>query len=116
MSDAAEPQQTPPTKPGPPTLNPNRNADSLESYNRAAETIGMMPSLRLKDNVIQGIIAVAGAGLGAIAGALIVPARSTITPGLGAVFGGAGGFIVFGILSGIVLMFVGWTLAAKSRR
>ncbi len=64
------PPQTPPTTPGP---LPPSNRDGLETYNRIAETVGGLPNLRVKDNVIQAAVVIActllGAGIGYLIGA-----------------------------------------------
>jgi hypothetical protein len=81
-------------------------ANGLEAYNTIAETVGGVPSLRVKDNVIQAIV---------IAGVTCV---SVI---LGTAFGGASGALIgvlLGLListfiSGFVLMVLGWIRAAK---
>lgn len=92
--------------------------DGLESYNRVAETVGMMPSLRLKDNLLQLVCVVVGTLLGVVIG--FVLARREDHSGEALVgftaAGGALGFIVFGVLSGLVLMVLGWVRAAGGWR
>jgi VIT1/CCC1 family predicted Fe2+/Mn2+ transporter len=78
----------------------------LETYNTIAEIVGGIPSLRLKDNIIQAIgIAVVtclsvifGAALGGIAGAIVAAIL---------------GLIASTLISGFVLMIVGLIRAAK---
>ncbi len=68
----------------------------MESYNRVAETVGG-PSFRLKDNLVQGIVVVAGTGISAVVGLLMGGTQ-------GLLLGLLGGLVVFGLGSGVVLM------------
>lgn len=104
-----DPTNDQPTQPPPPTPGP----DGLEAYNRVAETVGLVPNLRLKDNLGQLIAVVVGVVLGAIAGAIIARVNGGAGTDLliGAAIGAALGFILFGFLSGIVLMVIGWIRA-----
>ena len=77
-----------------------------ETYDTVAETIGLVPSVRLKDNVIQGISVVVVTGLAALTGFL-----TNGTPGLA--IGSLLGLIGSLFLSGGVLMVVGWVRAYK---
>lgn len=78
----------------------------LENYNTIAETVGGIPSLRVKDNIIQ---------------AVVIALVTCIAVIVGTALGGAGGAIIAAILglllstiiSGFVLMIVGWIRAAK---
>ena len=70
--------------------------DEMETYNRVAETVGG-PSFRLKDNLIQGIVVVAGTGISAVVGLLMGGTQ-------GLLMGLLGGLVVFGLGSGVVLM------------
>jgi hypothetical protein len=89
--------------PPPPARNTGR-----EDYQRVADTVGMVPSLRWKDNLIQGISIVAGVGIGAGTGALI--AREAI---VGAFVGGIIGLVAALFISGIVLMILGMMRAKR---
>jgi hypothetical protein len=73
-------------------------------YDDFADKIGMVPNIRLKDNLLQGIAVVALTLIGALVGFLVSPdtARS-----LGAGLGALAGLIGGGLLSGLVLMIVG---------
>lgn len=103
------PPDAPPVSPG-----PVRNArvtkpgDSLETYQTVADTVGMVPSLRVKDNVIQAVVIVACTALGAAIGLARADA-------LGAAAGAAVGMIVSALISGMVLMVLGWLRAARRR-
>ncbi len=109
-------QPLPPTQPPVPSQQvsyrqPDLRTDGnsgTESYNRVAETVGMMPTLRVKDNVVQAIVVLIGAMLGALIG-YFVGSRDPRA----AVLGGFAGLIVFGLVSGIVLMVLGWVRAAR---
>ena len=116
-TDAGPPQeQAPPPAPAP--ASPTTEPDGLEVYNRVAETVGLVPNLRLKDNLLQLGAVVVGVLLGAGAGAAFARSRGGVGSELliGAGVGGLLGFIVFGVLSGVVLMVVGWVRALKGWR
>jgi hypothetical protein len=78
----------------------------LETYNTVAETVGLVPSVRLKDNVIQGITVLVVTGVAALAGFLMKGIQ-------GLAFGTLLGLVGSLLLSGGVLMVVGWIRAAK---
>lgn len=97
----------PPTVPGPVTTPPRPpGVDGLEQYNRVAETVGMTLSLRLKDNLTQAAIVVLGTAAGAAVG-------WWQGAGLGAIAGGAAGMVASTLVSGLVLMVLGWVRRAK---
>lgn len=111
--------QTPPETPQPAQRPQSPGAadtpDALESYNRVAETVGLVPNLRLKDNLLQLVIVLVGLLIGAVVGYVL--ARQNGHAGqaaLGFAALGAGlGFVLFGVLSGIVLMILGWVRAIR---
>lgn len=98
---------SPPTAPGP--IQPVPVNDSLDSYHTVAETVGLLPSLRVKDNLIQAVVVLGCTGIGAAIG-------YAINGGPGAIAVGAGAMIVSALLSGLVLMVLGWVRAAKRKR
>ena len=68
QSDMAEQQsETPPNGSNP----PSERSQAFESYQTVAETVGMLPSLRWKDNLIQAIAVAGFAGIGAIVGIVV---------------------------------------------
>jgi VIT1/CCC1 family predicted Fe2+/Mn2+ transporter len=81
-------------------------ASGRETYNTIAETVGGVPSLRVKDNVIQ---------------AIVIGVTTAISVAIGGVVGGTAGalaaaligLILSMLLSGIVLMVVGWVRVLK---
>jgi VIT1/CCC1 family predicted Fe2+/Mn2+ transporter len=81
----------------------------LETYNTIAETIGGLPSLRVKDNVIQAaviagvtcIAVIVGSAIGGIGGAIMAAIL---------------GLLLSTIISGVVLMILGWIRAAKKTK
>ena len=77
-----------------------------ETYDTVADTVGLVPSLRLKDNVIQGVTVVVVTGIGALVGFLT-------NGGTGLAVGSLLGLIGSLFVSGAVLMVVGWVRAAK---
>ena len=82
-------------------------SESFEKYQELAETVGMVPSLRVKDNAIQGVVTLVFALMGAIAGYII------IGTGSGVLACAAGGLISGVFLSGLVLMILGFTRKSK---
>jgi hypothetical protein len=90
--------QTPP--PLPPGDKPP-GSDSA-SYHEFADKVGLVPNVRKKDNLYQGIAVVAGLALGALAGSWWK--GSTEAALLGALVGLVGATLV----SGLVLLVVGW--------
>lgn len=105
MPDHPSSQAPPPITPGP-LQTPAPARSGLEQYNRVAETVGMMPSFRKFDYLFQGSCVIIGALVGAGIGYAFMQ-------GLGAIFGALVGFIVMGVLSGLVLMVLGWVRALK---
>lgn len=107
MNDQPTPEVTsaPPITAGP-LQSPAPAHSGLEQYNRVAETVGMMPSFRKFDYLFQGSCVVVGALVGAGVGYAFMQ-------GLGAIFGALAGFVVMGVLSGFVLMVLGWVRAMK---
>lgn len=79
---------------------------ALETYNTVAETVGLVPSLRLKDNLIQGVTVVLVTGVAAVAGFVLKGTE-------GLAFGSLLGLVGSLLISGGVLMVVGWIRAAK---
>jgi hypothetical protein len=86
------------------TKGPQKSA--RETYDTVADTIGLVPSVRLKDNVIQGITVVVVTGIAALVGFVM---GGTTGLAVGALLGLVGSLLV----SGTVLMVVGWVRAAK---
>jgi len=81
----------------------------METYNTVAEKVGMMPSLRWKDNLFQTVVILGSTAIGAAVG-------YATNGGIGALAGGVGALIVSFLLSGIVLMILGWVRAARKRK
>jgi hypothetical protein len=81
----------------------------LERYHLVADTVGLVPNIRRRDNLIQAAV-VGGGTLPCIAvGALLNGVEGALT-------GALAGLIVFGIGSGLVLMVVGLIRASKRGR
>lgn len=101
--------KTPP-KPGTPD-------DGMEDYHRIADTVGGIPNLRGKDNLIQLAFATAGTGLGAGAGWMLdIGPRLNLSAQVGLVIGAFLGLIASVFLSGFVLMVIGWVRESKRRK
>lgn len=84
-----------------------RQKNRGEGYNTVAETVGLIPSLRLRDNVIQGITVVVVTGIAALVGLLT---DGTEGLAIGSLLGLVGSLLI----SGAVLMVVGWVRAARN--
>ncbi|CAG0977557.1 hypothetical protein PHYC_01586 [Phycisphaerales bacterium] len=81
----------------------------MEAYHRVADTVGGVPNLRPKDNIVQTLVVVAAAALGALTGWVLVLARVLDwRPVMGAIAGGVAGLILGTLASGLVLMVLGW--------
>jgi hypothetical protein len=89
---------------------PTPGQEALEAYNTVADTVGGVPSLRWKDNVIQGVAILATVMVGTLAGFLVT--FDLIGAGIGAFAGLVGGLLV----SGVVLMVLGWVRTGKKIR
>lgn len=72
-----------------------------KSYDAFADKVGMVPNVRFKDNLIQGIVVAVFTLIGALGGYFVSPDLS------GAGYGALSGLIGGGFLSGFVLMIVG---------
>ncbi len=105
----------PPTEPG--TLGPkSKEPDGLETYQRVAETVGMLPSMRWRDNLIQAVIVIAGALVGTLLGLWFVSSDrlgEDVPSWAGLAAGAVGGAVVACLLSGVVLMILGWVRALR---
>ncbi len=90
------------------THKPHSKHDALEAYNTVAETVAG-PSLRWKDNLIQAVCVIGGLLLGAGIGTLFdFP--------IGTAIGAVAGMVASTLISGIVLMVLGWVRAARKAR
>jgi hypothetical protein len=93
-----------------PRMSNRKNSDDgLETYNTYAETIGGAPTLRWKDNVFQAVFILFITGVTATAGYFYKQFT-------GAMLFGVGGLIISTLLSGFVLMILGWIRATNKRR
>lgn len=95
----------PPTSPPPDPI--RRIDDPLRDYQRVAETVGG-PSLRARDNLIQAGVVLVCTASGAVTGYL---AAGTA----GALGGGIGMMILSTLVSGLVLMVLGWVRVSKGK-
>lgn len=101
---------TPSATPRPPApaegQRPTRAVDPLKAYDIVSQTVGGVPSLRMRDNLIQAAIVIGGTLIGAAAGFIL---NGWSGAGIGAVAAMVGSTI----LSGLVLMVLGWIRVAK---
>lgn len=104
-----EPKNTPPPIPYA-TPQTQKSNDSYTPYDRVADTVGMVPNVRWKDNVYQLLAGGLGAGAGVIVGVIF-----DVDP-VFLIACGIGGFIVGVVLYGIYLGIVGMVRAARGRR
>jgi hypothetical protein len=85
-------------------------------YDRVADTVGMVPNVRLKDNLYQLIAGIVGALIGAgVAYVLALNGYSFAAPAYMLLPGAIGGFIVAAVLWGIGLGIVGLVRGVKSK-
>jgi len=76
------------------------------AYHTVAETVGLVPSVRKKDNLYQGLFVLIFTAIAVVVG--------LVWQGLmGALVGALLGLIVSGVLSGLVLMVLGLMRAGK---
>lgn len=80
--------------------------DAFESYQTIAETVGGIPSIRKKDNLYQGL-AILGTTLVGVVIGLFSDSKHLALP-----FGLLGAIVGL-LVSGIVLMVLGWIRAAR---
>jgi hypothetical protein len=101
------PPTTPSTPPNDqdPSGAPNQKG-AIDGYHKVAETVGMVPSLRWKDNLLQAVVVVVLGIVGAIIGLIIWGVPGALGMGIGSVITGT-------LISGIVLMVLGWIRTAK---
>ena len=85
----------------------------FESYQTIAETVGGVPSFRLRDNLIQGILVVLGTAAGALLGATQHARLKGVGRVDGLLLGAVVGLIASVVLSGLILMILGWIRAAR---
>lgn len=103
---------------------------TAETYHTVAETVGLVPSVRRRDNLVQGIAVAVGALVGAAVGWLwgsglvsrieaftgVQGIAETHGPRVsGALFGAVAGLMASAVGSGLGLMVVGWLRAAGKR-
>ncbi len=110
----------PPTEPGQVGPAPAEKSGAMEDYHRVAETVGFVPSLRVKDNLFQMVFVLSGIGVGVLLGWLGARGQSPrlgsgVSPAIAMTIGGVLGFIVAGVVSGLILMVVGWVRALRGR-
>jgi len=107
--------ERPPTAPG--ELKSPPRESGLESYQRVAETVGGVPSLRVKDNVVQALVVLGSGAIGAGVGAALVWTEAVQSAmWFMAVVCGVGGMVVSTLISGLVLMVLGFVRAAKGKK
>jgi hypothetical protein len=70
------------------------------TYDVLQDKVGLVPNVRLKDNLIQAVVTVVAVALGVGIGAVVSGAE-------GALVGALGGLVLGGLGSGFVLMIVG---------
>jgi len=96
---------------------PRDRHDPLDEYHRISDTVGGVPSLRLRDNVIQTIVVDLGAIVGALAGWAASRGGDWNFPDhVGVMIGGVIGLIASAFGCGLVLMVLGWRREYRRRR
>lgn len=84
----------------------------LKDYQTVADAVGFVPSLRVKDNVIQAVCVAVGLAVGVGAGVMIATANKAEWY-IGAMLGALGGLVLSTLVSGGVIMVLGWVRTAK---
>lgn len=105
MTDHPPTTSNTPPKDQDPSGPPNQKG-ALDGYHKVADTVGMVPSLRWKDNLLQAVFVVVSGAIGAIVGMVIWGAPGALGMGIGGVITGT-------LISGIFLMVLGWIRTAK---
>lgn len=115
-SDTTE--QSPPTVPGELRQPEHRRGpDGLDDYHKVADTVGGLPNLRARDNIVQTLFVVGGTILFALVGLALSYASVIDLPlGMGAAIGGVAGMILCTFLSGFVLMILGVKRTVTKKR
>lgn len=104
----------PPTIPGP-IQQPETGPDSIEAYHTIADTVGGVPNLRGKDNAFQAVFVAVSIAIGGGIGALLALAGGGDWT-IGALIGGVAGLFGGTLLSGLVLMVMGWVRASSRKK
>lgn len=94
---------------------PRKPHGDLEDYHRIADTIGGVPNLRWKDNLFQLICVAVFAVVGGLLGWLRIPGKD-ISAGSRIAMGTLGGLILGTLLSGLVLMALGWIRSGRKKK
>lgn len=86
----------------------------MEEYHRIADTIGGVPNLRWKDNVFQMLCVGLFTAVGGLLGWQFLPSKDIDTaPRI--ILGVIAGLVLGTLLSGFVLMVLGWIRSGKKR-
>lgn len=85
------------------------------TYQTVADTVGFVPSLRVKDNVVQAVCVAVGLLVGVGAGVMIATANKAEWY-IGAMLGALGGLVLSTLVSGGIIMVLGWVRAAKKMK
>jgi hypothetical protein len=105
-ADMNDPKPTPP--PIPYATPDAKGEDTYTAYDRVADTVGMVPNVRGKDNLYQMLAGAICAGVGVIFAAVVD------APAMGFVAMGIGGFVVGVVSFGIYLAIAGLVRASRS--
>jgi fructose-specific phosphotransferase system IIC component len=92
-----------------PAGSPREKSTGRETYDTVADTVGLVPSLHWKDNLIQGltvaVVTLVAAGIGL-----------SMNGTTGLAVGALAGLVASLFLSGFVLMIVGWIRTARKAK
>ncbi len=71
-----------------------------------ADTVGLVPNIRKRDNLIQGGVVLGGT-------ALLATIGYVLDGTFGALLGTLAGLVILGLITGTVIMVLGWIRAGK---
>ncbi len=120
--ESATTEQSPPTAPGELRQPEHRRGpDGLDDYHKVADTVGGLPNLRARDNIVQTLFVVGGTILFALVGYVLASAGviempPSVPTWVAAAIGGVAGMILCTFLSGFVLMILGVKRTVTKKR
>ena len=115
--EVPDPTARTPTAPQPISSQPQQRAGEkadyreLDAYHTASETVGFLPSIRIADNLIQAAVVALFTVVGAVVGYIVGMRIEDPPPWACGLIGAVGGMVIATLVSGLVLMVLGWVRA-----